>query len=200
MMKQLPDKFQFRDKDLPGYTHTATLHDYGDYKVKWARGWAQVIGVIPDSVIDKNNVKCWVENGCWIIVNDTPKQKEASLPDEFYIEVPRGAIYKFVAIDECTFMCHALDGSKETAPWSYNDISAYIKSKVWKIVDKKPLTTEQQRTLKEFKEQIAQLDSSIKLNEQDIEHRNRLIGNYKARQNDLRKKIEALQASALEGV
>jgi hypothetical protein len=56
----------------------------------------------------------------------------------------------------------------------------------------KTLTAEQQRQLNDFKERVAQLDNSIRLNEQSIEHYKRLIGNYEATKADLLKKIEGM--------
>jgi hypothetical protein len=63
---------------------------------------------------------------------------------------------------------------------------------MWIIVEKKPLTAEQQRQLNDFKERIASLEQSIKLNEQSIEHYKRLVANYETTKQDLLKKIEEM--------
>jgi endonuclease III len=69
----------------------------------------------------------------------------------------------------------------------------YLKRQIWEIVDRKPLTAEQKKANKEFEEQIKALESSIKINEQDLEHKLRLIGNYNER-------IEMLKAKIVEGI
>jgi GAF domain-containing protein len=66
--------------------------------------------------------------------------------------------------------------------------------------DKPALTAEQQRTLKDFKEQVAQLDQSIKLNEQDVAHKMILISSYKARQDELLDKIAEINGEELPSV
>jgi hypothetical protein len=57
----------------------------------------------------------------------------------------------------------------------------------------KPLSQEDQRRKKDFEEQVQQLNSAIKLNEQTIEHHERLISNYKSRQQDLQDMIKKLE-------
>jgi hypothetical protein len=195
---KLPDNFQMRVSRIPGFTHTVTKNGYGDYEVNWARGYPDKIGSLPRKTFEECDVTQMVEYGAWVVVEDTPKQEEASLPDDFCVQ-HRDSGHKYVLKKKSynVWNIYDPDGATEANPnypYTSDQINKYLASRTWKIIDKKPLTPEQQRTLKEFKEQVQQLDSSIKLNEQDIEHRNRLIANYKARQDDLRKKIEEIES------
>jgi hypothetical protein len=188
-MKEIPDVFQFRHADYTNYTHTAQLNRYGDYEVKWARGWANVVGFVPHVVFDSNEVNWLVEDGLWLLVDDNPKQKD-KLPDEFYFtnslderfKAVRGKLY-------WTLTCQ--EGGRSLSV-TEEQVKCSLKHS-WKILPKPVLTAEQQRQLKEFKEQIFQLDNSIRIQEQTIEHHNRLVANYKSRQDDLRKKIEEME-------
>jgi hypothetical protein len=193
-MKNLPDSFQFRDKSNAGFTHSCKRNAHGDYEVKWARGWAECIDEVPWRVAYASEVDKLVSNGSWIVVEDTPKQKDfaSSLPDEFYFKVFHGEVYRFAKINAHKYMCHALKDDDDCAPWSVEDIKQNLKSGVWTILDKRPLTAEQQRQVKEFREQIDALASSIRIQEQTVEHHTRMIANYQSRQDDLHEKIAEL--------
>jgi hypothetical protein len=136
----------------------------------------------------------------WVVVDDKPKQENSasSLPDEFYFHVvcfEDEELYKATREIGDNFLVTWESSAMGQVGTSYTEgrIQRYLANGDWKIMTKPVLTAEQQKQLKEFKEQVAQLDSSIKLNEQDIEHRNRLIANYKERQEVLRKKIAELE-------
>jgi hypothetical protein len=196
---KLPDKFQMRVSRIPGFTHTVTKNTHGDYEVNWARGYPNKIGSLPRKTFDEGYVDQTVESGEWIVVEDTPKQDDMKLPDEFYYRHRYGHVSGFAKrvangfdiiwadCDGCIFFAESL-------------VNYFVDNGLWKILDKRPLTAEQQRTLKNFQEQVAQLDSSIKLNEQTIEHHTRLIANYKSRQDDLRDKIAEIMGEELPSV
>ena len=186
-MKDLPVKFQFRHCYHTNYTHTAKLNAHGDYEVNWARGWANVIGKVPNVVFDSNLAKELIEAGSWELVDDKPKQKEG-LSDEFYFQCESDSLdvtYKAKKIDGKFFV--TWDGMIPSFPAWYTEdqLQCRFKEGHWKIITKPVLTAEQQRQVKELREQVTQLDQSIKLNEQDVEHKLRLISNYEARQKDL---------------
>jgi hypothetical protein len=195
MMKQLPDKFQMRLSATPGYTHTVKRNAHGDYEVNWARGYSNTLHVIPSKVWAQEEVLDAVQSLWWVIVEDTPKQKGANLPDEFYFLNSQD--YTFKAKRDLRtkyFNFESIDSPYSSkGAFSESEAQECLKCGLWKILDKKPLTAEQQRTLNEFKEQIAQLDSSIRIAEQNIEHHNRMVANYRQRQNDLRDKIRELE-------
>jgi hypothetical protein len=196
-MKQLPDKFQMRTNGFPGFTHTVKLNAHGDYEVTWARGFdrkSYSMGqALPNVVFTKEEVRKNVAGCVWYIVEDKPKQeKTEELPDEFYCTyVGTDKVYKGYFDGKEYRLSHPTLPAEAT--YHKSRFLLAVKDGRFKILDKKPLTAEQQRTLKEFKEQVAQLDQSIKLNEQDISHKQRLISNYIARQDDLHKKIEELE-------
>jgi hypothetical protein len=194
-MKQLPDKFQFRVDTHPGYTHTATRNSHWDYEVSWARGWANVVGFVPIVVFVENEVLVLIDKKSWIFVEDKPKQKGANLPDEFYFLNSQD--YTFKAKRDLRtkyFNFESIDSPYSSkGAFSESEAQECLKCGLWKILDKKHLTVEQQRTLNEFKDQVAQLDSSIRIAEQNIEHQNRMIANYRQRQDDLRDKIKELE-------
>jgi hypothetical protein len=195
MMKQLPDKFQFRVDTHPGYTHTATRLAYGAYEINWARGWHKAIGEIKRLTCTSDDAHDWVKSGGWLVVDEAPKQEDVVLPDEFYFNVEGDdELFKAKRLNGKMFhITWNSAGGREGSHYTEQKISSYLKEGDWKILDKKPLTAEQKRDLKDFEEQIAQLEQSIKLNEQDVEHKLRLIGNYRARQDDLRDKIKELE-------
>jgi hypothetical protein len=207
-MKLLPDKFQMRTNGFPGFTHTVKLNAHGDYEVTWARGFdrkSYSMGrVLPHVVFTEEEVRKNVAGCMWYIVEDTPKQKEAevSLPDEFYFLVEGDdELFKAKRLNNNVFhITWDSEASREGSQYLAEKISSYLKEGVWKIIDKKPLTAEQQRALKDFQEQVAQLDSSIKLNEQTIEHHARMIANYKSRQDDLRDKIAEIMGEELPSI
>jgi hypothetical protein len=189
-MMKLPNKFQFRVKCLPGFTHTISKNAHGDYEVKWARGYPNKIREVPRAVLEECRVHSLVEVGAWIVVND--KQKQDELPDEFYFKhshCPDDMHFTKRCGDfyMTTWNC----GTEEQH--TVSGVVDYVKKFGWWIIqDKKPLTAEQQRQLNDFKERIASLEQSIKLNEQDVEHKRRLISNYEATKADLLKKIEEM--------
>jgi hypothetical protein len=188
----LPHKFQFRHCQHSNYTHTAKMNANGDYEVNWARGWANVIGIVPNVVFDSDLAAELVKAGSWVVVDDKPKQENSasSLPDEFYFLNSLGERFKAVRGQSYWTLTRQEDG--RTLSVTDDQVKHSLKTS-WEMITKLVLTAEQQRQVKEYKEQVAQLDSSIKLNEQDIEHRNRLIANYKERQETLRKKIEEIE-------
>lgn len=208
MTTKLPNSFQFRVIGHPGHTHTAKRLNDVRYSVKWARGWDRYLYEVDfdedcdpapcKPVIDTETVQQFVDEGGWIIVEEKSK---STLPDEFHFHTGLSGIN-----------CKATrDGDKYKVTWQsdwgdghglqlrdslYNIevLELNVKAGHWKIIEKKPLTAQQQRFIKEFNEQIAQLDSSIKIAEQTIEHHNRMIGNYKERQETLRQKIAKLES------
>lgn len=195
---KLPNKFQMRVSSIPGFTHTVTKNANGDYEVNWARGYPNKIGSLPIRTFDEWDVDRAVESGAWIVVEETPKQDNVKLPDEFYFQVDgQGEVYHMLA-DRDGYKCTDTWGN--SAWHSHTYVVGAVKEGAWRILDKKPLTAEQQRSLKSFQEQVAQLDSSIKLNEQTIEHHERLISNYKSRQDDLRDKIAEIMGEELPSV
>jgi hypothetical protein len=191
-MKQLPDKFQFRVDTHPGYTHTATRRAHGAYEINWARGWHKAIGEIKWLTCTADEVHNWVKSGGWLVVEDTPKQKEADLPDEFYAaHSPNSETIWHMKKDGDSWFSN-YRGMRNDVAYSETWLRNVFKEGLWCIVKKKTLTQEEQRALNEFKDQVAQLDQSIKLNEQDICHKQRLIANYNERRADLQKKIKEI--------
>jgi hypothetical protein len=88
---------------------------------------------------------------------------------------------------------YSMSGTIPGKLFSEETVAKLVKGCEWFIVDAvKTLTAEQQRQLNDLKERVAQLDNSIRLNEQSIEHYKRLIGNYEATKADLLKKIEGM--------
>jgi hypothetical protein len=189
-MMKLPDKFQFRVSAYQGYTHTAKLNAHGDYEVKWARGWHLVAAQSIDWIVaTENEVQGWVNGGGWLIVDEQPKQEV--LPDEFYFE-HENKDYSGKAYREPYGWTVNWGNDWPNSFYHESWISHFINKGMWKIVDKKPITAEQQRQLNDFKERVAALEQSIKLNEQDVEHKKRLIANYESTKQDLLKKIEEM--------
>lgn len=195
---KLPDSFQFRDKADIGFTHSCKRNAYGDYEVKWARGWAERINEVPWCVAHESEVDHWVSGGGWTIVEEKPKQtaSTSSLPDEFYVQnCDSGHIYVMKKRYEGVWDIYYKDGVEKAYPnHAYHSdlILNYFKSGTWKILTKPILTTEQQRQVKEFREQIDQLSNSIRIQEQTVEHHTRMIANYRDRQDDLHEKIAEL--------
>ncbi len=180
----LPEKFQFRIDTHRDFTHTAKKNSVGDYEVEWAKGWLKQQDIYdPWIVANEKEVKGWVNNGGWIMVGDSKKK----FPDEFYFtntldHTCHAKLYGGIFIIdnlECEHSC-GLDVAT---------VQRWVKRGDWKIIDKRPLTAEQLRFNVEFREQIKALESSIKINEQDIEHKIRLIDNYNERIEQLKAKI-----------
>jgi hypothetical protein len=190
-----------RTYGFPGFTHTVKLNPHGDYEVTWARGFdrkSYSMGkMLPNVVFTEEEVRKNVAGCLWYVVEDTPAQKEmsASMPDEFIASNTFSRSSWSMKKDGATWRAYCLEGGTLLSInyYSEDDVRNYIKKGTWTIQERVALTAEQQRALKEFKEQVAQLDQSIKLNEQDIAHKEHLIGNYRQRQDDLRKKIEELE-------
>jgi hypothetical protein len=184
---ELPEKFSFRRKDCPGFTHSAKVKG-DEVEVKWARGWANEINEVPWEDASKESVESWVQSGRWIIVEGKPKSK---YPDVFHF------INTFGGNDKLTM---TRDGD-EWRCWHYGNIGEegagcrYSESEIsnrfdggwWTPYEPKQLTAEQIRRNKEINEMLAQLDSSIKIAEQNIEHHNRLIQSYEERKEELKK-------------
>lgn len=198
-MKDLPHKFQFRTRKNPSFTHSCKLNAYGDYEVKWARGFFNEIGRVLYVVYSRKELEEKFESNSWIIVVDKPKQENSasSLPDEFLVQhSDSGNKYILKRVSESVWHIYGTNGTKEVNPnypYSLERILGYIEQGAWKIVNKPTLTAEQQKQLKEFKEQIAQLEQSIKLNQQDICHKERLVANYEQRKSDVLSKIAELE-------
>jgi len=213
-MKQLPNKFQMRVSHLPSFTHSVSKNANGDYEVNWARGYPNKIRSVPRKTFEDWDAVRMVESGSWIIVDDKPKQEETKLPDEWVSEKPPAQIpsqfyFEHKNGHDAGSVCLTRDGRvwnvlwggrKEAGYYSYGWIPAFVEKGVWKVIDKKPLTAEQQRQLKEFLEHVAQLSQSIKLNEQDVAHKMMLIGSYKARQDDLLDKIAEINGEELPSI
>lgn len=194
-MKELPIKFQMRAYGFPEFTHTVKMNGWGDYEVTWARGFDRLShsmgGSLPNKVFDVEKVKQFVRNCEWFVIEDKPKQKESadSLPDEFYFKLyGQGCVYKMKRDGDGYHCTDPHAPADEGGHHTYAFTKRTIEEGSW-VVCNAPLTAEQQKAVNAFREQIQQLDSSIKINEQDIEHKLRLIANYKQRQNDLLEKI-----------
>lgn len=186
----LPSKFQFRLYEHQGYTHIAEQVSPGAYKIKWARGWHNIVNAIEWTDCLDSEIQGWVDDGGWIIVDDTPEQKkqEEALPDFFLCTYDsREEPYNAEVIGDRVYVW--LDGWETKASYTVENFKALIGKGGFQVLDKRPLTAEQQRSNKEYREQIATLESSIRLNEQDIEHKKRLIASYEGRKSDLLKKI-----------
>lgn len=189
---KLPDKFQFRVAGYTGYTHVAKRLDNNEFKIYWARGWGEDVQRIEWFVCEEGEISKFVTTGNWIIA-DEKKAQEQSLPDEFYI-ISNGTKYIMIKSGagwRCWYpdqIGHGWHG----AMYDKEQIEYFVEAGYWKIINKKPLTVEQKRFNKEYREQIAQLESSIRIHEQSIEHYNRLIGNYCER-------IETLKSKIVEG-
>jgi hypothetical protein len=194
---KLPHKFQMRVKDYPGYTHHVEMNAWGDYEVKWARGFVHEVGYLPQRVVASEYAENYADIGAWIVVEDKPKQEEASLPDEFYFLNSVGEHFKAQRQQFYWVLTSQEDG--RTVSVTEYRVKSSLKTS-WKIIDKKPLTAEQQRTLKDFNEQFAQLSQSIKLNEQDVAHKMMLISSYKARQDELLDKIAEINGEELPSI
>jgi hypothetical protein len=197
MMKQLPERFQFRHVSHPGFTHSCKRNAVGDYEVTWARGWAEYIDQVPWRVISCGVARVAVADGKWIVVEDAPKQKEqevGALPDEFCFQVGRGAIYQFTKVQPKVYSIvdykDRNDSEADRSTWFEDEILEHLESGAWKMCDApNVLTPEQERLVSQYQEQLAALDSSIKINEQTIYHHQLLISSYRSRQDDLHEKI-----------
>lgn len=192
----LPDKFQFRTKTNLGFTHTAKKNANGDYEVEWAKGWLKLNNnTDPWIVAPDCDIKHFVESGGWLIVNDTPKVAEQNtLPDEFLFQCfGKGTIYTAKRVGDSFNVTWVWDEPAPDCPnfclYSETTLRERFARGDWKILDKKPLTAEQKRANKEFQEQIQQLESSIRIQEQTIEHHTRMICNYMERIETIKGKI-----------
>lgn len=193
---KLPEKFQFRAKDEPAFTHTAKLVK-DKYQVKWARGFERhfmekhCLKKFADSDWNVSSAERQVELGSWLVVEEAPqKQALPLLPDEFYFKVlGQGHAYKMTLVDGY-FRCTTAASDTPPlhgAPHNVQDVKRNVKGGVWVIVN--VLTAEQKRANKEAREQVQALESSIKISQQAIAHKERLIASYEERKQDLLNKI-----------
>ena len=190
---KLPDRFQFRAKDEPAFTHTAKLVE-GEYQVKWARGFERHfmekhgLEKFVDSVWNVGSAECQIERGNWIVVDEKPQ--EQSLPDEFCFKVDgHGCTYRMKLVGD-TYRCASMNAKfpvEHGAPHLVQNVKRAIKCGIWVMVN--VLTPEQVKANKEYREQIAQLNSSIRISEQNVEHQLRLQASYRERIGILNGKI-----------
>jgi hypothetical protein len=92
----------------------------------------------------------------------------------------------------CTYYGKTLEEQRtinrgDLAMYNASKIEEMLRDGSWKLYIPPSLTAEQIRRNKEINSQITQLNSSIKLAEQNIELQRRLIASYEARQDDLKK-------------
>lgn len=186
----LPDVFQMRVDELPGFTHVVKRLDSGGFKVKWARGWSEVTD-IEWSICDEEEAEDFVASGDWIVVDEA--KQEDSLPDVFYFEhkdkTCSGLVVKTKHGQSGWNVTWSKDSGGRTEFYSEFYIPSFIERGDWKIINKKPLTAEQLRANAEAREQISSLEHNIKLRKQDVEHAEILIKNYQERINQLSSKI-----------
>lgn len=184
----LPEKFQFRVEGYPGFTHSAKVVG-GTVTVKWARGWhLEIKEPQPWRDVKIGYVEDWVAEGGWIIVDENKKVMEKSLPEKF------DCVWK----GEPTVYHAKRQGDEYVLSWggpyTYTStryeavrLKKWIEDGIFQIYEPKQLTPEQLRRNKEIQEQLRQLDSSIKIAEQTIEHHKRLIASYEERKEILKK-------------
>lgn len=194
---KLPNKFQMRLKEYPGFTHVVTVTLNHDYKcnseylsVKWARGFAEKLNIVPNKLVHNENAKTLIAQGTWLIVDEKAKQKkqEGCLPDFFRCTYAgREQPYNAEVINNKVYVW--LDGWPTKAEYKIQYFKALIGKGGFQILDKKPLTAEQQRENKRIREEIAALEQSVKLNQQNIEHYTKLCANYLERIAQLEEKI-----------
>lgn len=197
-MMKLPEKFQFRNVKDVGYTHTASIEG-NSVKVKWARGWFESRGEDWHNEADSLWTSCTLEQaqdfadeGVWnIVVED--KKVEQELPDEFdFYSIYPDTIYTAVR-DEAVWKVwkKGLVGQNEGGGATYGEkqIKQLLEGGYYNILKRVKITPEQLRSNAEFREQIAALDHSIRLAYQDIEHKQKLINSYLARQGELSSKL-----------
>jgi hypothetical protein len=185
---KLPNKFSFRLRSNPGFTHSAKVE--GDVvKVKWARGWANEIDEVPWGETYKYEVEGCVSDGGWVIAEEG--KKPSKYPDVFhFINTIGGNAKHTMTRDGDEWRCwHYGNIGQEGAGGRYSEpeISYRFCNGWWTLYEPKQLTAEQVRRNKEINEKLAQLDSSIKIAEQNIEHNNRLIRSYEERKEVLKK-------------
>lgn len=198
---KLPDRFQMRLNTYPGHTHTVKRNPHGDYEVTWARGFPSLINSLPSVVWNEQTVLDLVQDCRWIIVDEQPKAAvKQALPDVFYFQNMIGyAKERFVMIregNEYSWRCWKEGRIGEAGAggrYSEREIKYRVQDGWWKIIDKKPITAEQKRANKDYQDQIAALESSIKIAQQAEEHQKRMQANYLER-------IETLKAKLVEGV
>lgn len=188
-MMKLPEKFQMRHKLYGGFTHVVKVEG-GSVKVKWARGYADSTGFIPNSVLTLSEAEYYVQNGLWVVVDE--KKVEQGLPDEFYFHCfeVSSIIYRATRQANNKFDV-TWDGKLQYTPLYYTEehLVSRFKSGDWEMYKSMPLTPEQLRSNADVREQISALDHSIRLAYQDIEHKDKLIKSYLARQGELSSKI-----------
>ncbi len=208
----LPERFSVRIKDYPGLTHGVKRNDNGMYEMKWSRGFFEAlcdrcpltVGAFRNREIDEKHMQAWLESGDWLIVDDSKKERDVKLPDEasstnsaaslpsqFYFTYKDDNFPKFKATLSDSGEWYEIDweGRVGSSTYSTKLAQKFVTEKYWKIIDKKPLTAEQRRFNSEFREQIRALGQSIKLNENDIEHKIKLIDSYNERIEQLKAKI-----------
>lgn len=191
---KLPSKFSVRVAEFPGLTHTVKRNDWGDYEVRWSRGFFEAlmaagknIETFRDRVVDEDHVQAWLNSKQWQVVDFEQKKQEETLPDVFYIRTQAGE-YTFTKAGDDVWCCSTVENNL-TAAWHKAEILRNLKSGAWTRFDKKSLTAEQQRANKEIREQIQQLESSIKIQEQSVEHYQRMCASYRDRIEQLKLKI-----------
>lgn len=190
---KLPEKFQMRHSNYQGYTHTVSINAVGEYEVLWARGFPNFIKTLPRLMFYDYEVRELVDAGIWVIVDEKPEQKkqEEALPDVFdVVHTYSGNGYTLKKSAEDDWRIYRKDcPANLNHRYTEQYIKANLDSGVWELIVKKPLTDEQQKANKRIREEVAALYSSIKLNEQDIHHKQLLIRSYEERKAILLTKI-----------
>lgn len=193
-MIEVPKNFQFRLKDEPGYTHSGKIVG-GECKVVWARGFERYYmdktgrSVFPCTHWSVQDLANQFVNRRWILVVDEKKAQEQSLPDVFYFKHSASGdeLHNATRKDKGNYTITWHCGAKEN--YRAGGVEYYVRNKCWNPCAKPVLTAEQLRANKELREQVAALENSIKLNRQDIAHREILIANYEQRKQNLLSEI-----------
>jgi hypothetical protein len=196
----LPDKFQMRTNTHPGFTHTVKRNAWGDYEVNWARGYHNVIHGKPRVTWDQQAVEERLQDLAWNIVDEQKAEKEAakapvkeSLPDVFHFVMTGSndtTVFKATKGDDKYVVSWTEDyGRKGQTNYSVKMVQNIVSEGGWTVVEKTPITAEQQRLNKELNEQIAALQSSVRISEQNVEHQRRLQANYNERIDALKSKL-----------
>lgn len=193
-MITVPDNFQFRIDGEPGYTHSGKVSD-GMCKVVWARGFDRYYmdktgtTIFPNTEWSLQEAAVQFVNRRWMLVVDEAAQEQA-LPNEFYFSIEGNRnTYKGVVDAGSVGVTWTHMKCAAPAKYDYQQVVKLMRKGKWKIIDKKPLSTEQRKANKEAREQVQALESSIKINQQDIAHKERLIASYEERKQDLLNKI-----------
>lgn len=193
---KLPSRFTFQLKRAKGFTHSAKVVE-DQVEVKWSRGWHESrVGCGDEpydsiwSVCSVDSVENWVQKGSWIIVDQPEAKQEDTLPDEFTLKANLfGSKFQCTRTKGGFNFVNERGATTLDSPISEEFILDAIQDGAWKIIDKKPLTAPQQKANAEYREQIQQLNNSIRIQEQTVEHHERMIANYKGRIADLEQKI-----------